>query len=370
MPTDNHSAEDIRTRRLATLGEFLPEVVHEINNLMSAISGYAQLEMPQADGQLAEALRVILHCANQACELSASVLHFARPDPCPYGDVDAAVQTTLDLLRHRTRGIKGLTVVREPSARMPAVMMSTGDVQLVLVNLLKNAIDAVENLPSPTIMISSRESGGGVSLDIWNSGPPIPQPILGSLFTPFFTTKADGRGSGLGLSVTRHLVSLAGGEISASNPEGGGVCLSVRLPVSKAQPAGAHPEPARPIPHLGGRRVLVVDDEDTVREVLRMMFARTAGAEVDVCPSGDEALQLLRERAYDAVVLDLRMPGLSGQQVFESLPKPLQRRVVFVTGDTLGSTTTRFLSKTRQPALFKPLDQADLLEAVMSVVEA
>ena len=88
------------------------------------------------------------------------------------------------------------------------------------------------------------------------------------------------------------------------------------------------------------------------------------------CSSGKEALRLLRGKTFDAVVLDLRMPGISGQEVYADLPKPLQRRVVFVTGDTFNPSTMQFLASTRQPALLKPLDRDELLKAVQSVVDA
>jgi CheY-like chemotaxis protein len=358
------------------MGELLGDMAHEINNLLMGVFGFAELELHRArDGESAQNLQSILACAQDARTLTKNLLRFARPpDAGAYGLVEEAVKSVLDLFRYRMRDV---SVSWEQEGELPAVSLPTGDLRLVLANLIKNALEALEGSEPASIRIRAERKGEQVSVSVWNSGPGIPPHALTHLFTPFFTTKGGQKGTGLGLTIARRLLALAGGNLRAENEPAGGVTFTLEVPSSPAdsasvvQAGGAPVRTLAALPsRLKGRHVLVVDDENSAREVFRLMVSELGGAEVDACASGEEALRLIEQIRFDAVVLDLRMPGISGQEVYRRLPRSLQKRVVFVTGDTLGSAVRTFLTSTRQPTLFKPLDWADLLKAVDAVLEA
>ncbi|MHB8763607.1 MAG: hybrid sensor histidine kinase/response regulator [Deferrisomatales bacterium] len=365
---------DEQTRRLALLGEILAETVHEVNNLMLGVLGYADMELHQrqaAEGpEACQNLERIVTFAAEVRELTRNLLAFARPSaPGTAGNVGEAATSVLALFRHRMKGVevRGLS-----GGRLPAVALPTADLKLVLANLVKNALDALDGQPAPALAIEAETGAEGVALGVWNSGPAIPDEVLSQLLTPFFSTKAEGEGTGLGLAVVNRVLRKADGALSVCNDPVGGVRFTVTLPLAGAAatpPSATLPAPAQPHP-LEGCRVLVVDDDTSAREVLRLMVADLGGAKVDTCASGEEALSALQDGSFDAVVLDIRMAGLSGSEVYRRLPRSLQRRVVFVTGDTAAPSTRRFLAATRQPSLYKPVDWRHLLEAVEKVSAA
>jgi CheY-like chemotaxis protein len=112
-----------------------------------------------------------------------------------------------------------------------------------------------------------------------------------------------------------------------------------------------------------GKRFLIIDDEPSVREVFKLMITELGGGSVHTCSSGHEALSL-HDTNFDAVLLDLRMTGLNGQETFKILPPELQRRVVFVTGDVLSQSARRFIESTIRPVLIKPVSYSRLCEVV------
>lgn len=357
--------ESAQLERLAILGEMFAEVAHELNNLMGAAIGYAELEMQrQSKPESRRHLEYVVQLAQLASQLSMNVLYFASPVASTQGAVDEAVRAVLDLYSYRTRkGVKFEWSVPRP---MPAVAMPTGHLQLILANIIKNAMDAVADCGSATIRITATFGRGVLNLGIWNPGPAIPKALLPKIFDPFFTTKARGKGSGLGLAVAKRLTERAGGTLSARNTRGG-VQFSLSLPVAKevVQEADVPTIVARTA--LRGQRILIVDDEESIRKVLQLMLKNMCGGSVRTCASGEEALELLEKERFDAIILDLRMPRISGQQLYERLPKHLKKTVVFLTGDALWSMTSDFLNSTGQPALFKPVTQASLMAAIHKV---
>ena len=155
----------------------------------------------------------------------------------------------------------------------------------------------------------------------------------------------------------------AGGELTAENVRGGGVRFTIRLPLAKH---GVKEMTANdsPLPTLDGRRILVVDDEESVRNILGWIMEKKSKALVAECASGEQALRQIHEEEFDAVILDLRMPVLSGQEVFRRLPDQVKRRVVFITGDVFNSSTREFIESVKQPILFKPVNFDELIRTV------
>jgi CheY-like chemotaxis protein len=206
-----------------------------------------------------------------------------------------------------------------------------------------------------------------------DTGPGIPAALLGRVFNPFFTTKGVGQGTGLGLSISHGIVREHGGRIQVESAEGEGATFIVELP-HVAPPAAAGAPAAAPVraPESGARRVLVVDDEPAIRSVLKTFLA-SLGHEVEAFGAGREALARVAVADFDCVLLDLRMPDMSGDAVFAELEARhphLAARVVFVTGDLQSEATRRFLEATGRPVLTKPFLLDDLAALVGGRVEA
>ncbi len=222
---------------------------------------------------------------------------------------------------------------------------------------------------------------------IQDDGPGIPPDVMSSIFDPFFTTKPEGKGTGLGLSVCHGIVSEHGGHIWAENepsqPALGsprGATFFVELPVVEPelglQSVGPYvPDSGRlssgETSANNKAPILVVDDEIDVLDFL-MRALQSEGYRVDAVIDGEAALACLAETDYDLIVCDLRMPGLSGLEVFrqaQATDPNLAQRFMFITGDTVSPGTRSFLSETGAPYLVKPFGMADFVEKVRVLLE-
>jgi CheY-like chemotaxis protein len=198
----------------------------------------------------------------------------------------------------------------------------------VLLNLVFNALDAM--VEGGRLTLTCRADAESAYLMVGDTGPGIPRELLARIFEPFFTTKGPQR-SGLGLSVSYGIVRRYRGDLTAESRPGTGTVFTVRLPLA---PVGAAPpeEPAAPVPAAAGLRVLVVDDEDRVRETLRDICT-DEGHHVLEARSGREALDLLAGQAVDVVCTDLGMPGMTGWQLADQIRERWpQVRVGLITG--------------------------------------
>ena len=198
-----------------------------------------------------------------------------------------------------------------------------------------------------------------------DDGPGMAPEILGRIFEPFFTTKEVGAGTGLGLSVCQGIVRRHQGEIWAESTLGAGATFHVELPVP-APPRRRSSTPTVERPPVASLRVLVVDDEPNARDLMARILEGD-GHIVETASDGNEAAERIRSGAYDCVVADIRMPGLSGQELYrlaeQTMPE-LAGKFIFVTGDTMSPETFEFLSSTASRHLMKPFDAGELRKHV------
>ena len=207
-------------------------------------------------------------------------------------------------------------------------------------------------------------------MEIDDDGPGIPPEHLGRIFDPFFTTKVTGAGTGLGLSLAIGIVESHGGRLYAENLPHSGARFTVHLPVNEHAEAEAPAPPGPRVAAVAGGNVLVVEDEEPLREALTEIL-HGLGHRVVGATTGYEALGRLRERTWDLVMLDLRLPDVDGQAVWERALAPdprLAGRVVFMTGDIMSAETQGFLDEARRPFLLKPFTMEEVGRVVSEVL--
>jgi len=240
-----------------------------------------------------------------------------------------------------------------------------------VVNLVTNARDELRRAPTPrrlTLRTRTDDTLGRVRLDVEDTGPGVPAEIRDRIFEPFFTTKPVGQGTGLGLSLCHGIVEGHGGALSLASEPGQGAIFRVELPVVMP-PAPVAKRAAATGPAVTGKRILVVDDERLVLQLLGEMLGGDHHT-VDTVADGTQALERLRETSYDLILSDVRMPYLDGPGLYRALERrrpELCRRFVLMTGDVLSAEIQAFLEQTGVPGLSKPFDRSEVRRVIQRV---
>ena len=361
----------IQSEKMAAIGQLVSGVAHELNNPLASVSAFAQLLL--ADRSLPADHRhsadIIAGEARRAARIVTNLLTFARQHKAEKvpTDVSRVLEDTLELRAYEF-SVRGIRIVRDYRERVPETMADIHQLQQVFLNIVTNAEQAMGSVSRQQhrLTVRTRALPRAIRVEIEDTGPGIPPDSLERIFNPFYTTKPTGSGTGLGLSISLGIVSEHGGRIWAENIAEGGARFCVELPY--VEPVH-RVEPGRPavvpvgVPAL---QILVIDDEEPLRVALERYLA-SHGHHVESTGSGEHGLELLARQRYDAIVLDMRMPDISGQQLFERLrsERPeLAERVIFITGDTVSRELRSFLEGTGRPFIPKPFEFAALQEAL------
>jgi two-component system NtrC family sensor kinase len=288
-------------------------------------------------------------------------------------DVNVVVRDTLALRAYEQR-VANVVIVEALAAGLPPVFADPHQIQQVLLNLIINAEQAMLGAHGRGLLIlrswhdPDREA---IVLEVSDDGPGVPEDVQPKIFDPFFTTKPVGKGTGLGLSVAYAIVQEHGGRIALKSSQGRGASFFLELPVGGANLRAPEPAPAQPMPEVPrGTRALVIEDEAALGEAVAGALA-DSGFRVDRALNGADALVKIRERVYDVVICDLKMPKVDGvafyREVAAALPQ-LVRRIIFVTGDVAGTEAERFLEESGCRWLAKPFRLRDLVKAAREVL--
>lgn len=227
----------VRAERLATLGELAAGVVHELNNPLTSITVYAEylvrkLESHGTEQADLEKLRRIGASAQRILRFSRDLVQYARPSgkDSESVDVSSVVRQSVSICEHLVeRGGVSLTVEVDPE--LPVIQAVGGQLEQVLINLITNAVHAVES--GGQVSVRAHPDGGAhVVLEVADSGPGVPEADRERIFEPFFTTKPDGKGTGLGLPIVRNIIDQHRGQISVTRSDLGGAAFRVVIPVS------------------------------------------------------------------------------------------------------------------------------------------
>ncbi|HWE42910.1 MAG TPA: ATP-binding protein, partial [Gemmatimonadaceae bacterium] len=321
-----------------------------------------------------EPIEVIKSETARASQVVKDLLAFARRSENRREALD------LDILVERTLRLRGfqladanVAVDLQLDRELPPVVADGRQLQQVVLNLVTNAVQAMAPLGGGTLRVTTRALPGSVVLEITDTGPGIPDRVRAHVFEPFFTTKGEGEGTGLGLSVSYGIITAHGGSIGIADTSPRGTTMVVSLPLEDSVAAAPPPSSERPAAParspLAGLRILVVEDEPLLRAGLES-FAALRGFAVVAVSNGDAALAALEKTSVDAIVCDLRMPGMDGAALHEILRRDrpgLAARTVFVTGDVAGRAA-RGGAIARQPVLMKPFSLDRLEEVLVAVL--
>jgi two-component system NtrC family sensor kinase len=371
--TDEHRLAEqlMQQEKLAAVGQLVSGVAHELNNPLASVMAFAQLLLaaPMSAEQDRPAIDAIHQEAKRAAKIVSNLLTFARQHQPErrVTDLNRVVEDSLELRRYALR-IANVEVRSDLDPDLPLTWADPFQLQQVLLNLVSNAEHAMAKWDGPrAITIATSRLDDQLVIRVSDTGPGVPSEHQRRIFNPFFTTKPVGEGTGLGLSISDGIVREHGGKIRLESSEGAGASFVIELPLVPPPTFDTPPEPSAVVPETRSRRLLVVDDEASLRQAVAAYF-RSLGHEVDVAATGRDALDRAAVLDYDAVLLDLRLPDITGDQVLARL-RDMSRapqRVVFITGDTQSESSRRALEASGHPTVAKPFLLDDLAAVVLA----
>lgn len=373
-----------QAERLSLLGRFVSSVAHELNNPLAVVYGRAEQFVNVARAESAStdptvrAAQDVLDAAERCRRIVAGLLRYARKDGSSRAVVDLR-----DVAREALDLVAQLELARRCGARVelhadsdPVVVQ--GDAVLlaqVATNLITNACHSIRRGGGAgTVKVTVARHGDQCTLEVADDGPGLDPAAAAHLFEAFHTTKREGEGTGIGLWLSFALVEDHGGSFEFQERRPHGALFRVRLPATTMPLPTCAIDPVHEVRRSGSTpktwAVLVVDDEEGIRDLLEAQLTH-AGHEVTVAAGGREGLaHAVSGRHFDAVVCDRMMPDLSGGELYKraiaAVPM-LRGRFVFVTGDVLSEDANDVSRCDGNEVLTKPFRAADLLAAVERV---
>jgi PAS domain S-box-containing protein len=359
--------------RLAAIGEMAAGIAHEINNPLTGVLGFSQLLANRQDvpAGIKKELRIIVEGSDRVKDIVKRLLTFARQtEPMRAGtSMNELIAATLDLRRY-VLSTANIEVITHLDPDLPRVSADPGQMQQVFLNLIVNAEYAMKKAHGRgTLTIATERKDDHIRISFTDDGMGMTDQVKAKLFNPFFTTKEVGEGTGLGLGLSRSIVLDHGGTMDVESQLDQGATFTITLPIT--YPAEEETTESRAVTaaapkHVKSARVLVVDDEEAIRFLVSTILSQNECA-ADATGDAGEALTMIERTSYDVVLMDLRMPGVSGMELYARVidrHPELTGKVIFMTGDSSDVTTRSFLEQNNLAFLTKPFDVETLLKRV------
>ena len=366
-----------QAQKMEAVGRLAGGVAHDFNNLLTVINMYCEvlLSSPLADDDQRESVAAIRDAGERASRLTQQLLAFGRKailEPKVL-DLNELVTESARLLR-RLLGEDIILMVRE-SPRPVRVKADPTQLEQVIMNLAVNARDAMPTGGRLTIESSIGPADGGsgtpvARLTVADTGHGMTEEVRRQIFEPFFTTKGVGKGTGLGLSVVDGAIAQCGGGISVESTVDVGTTFRLWLPLAAAEHAADETAPAA-IAGRGAETVLIVEDDDAVRAVVRLALTMQ-GFTVLEAASGAAAVRMAAAHAGDIALLvsDVVMPEMGGRQVLEAVREHRPGvRALFMSGYTDDSVLRHGVVESADAFIQKPFTPLGLARKVRQVID-
>ncbi|ODT60197.1 hypothetical protein ABS71_17445 [bacterium SCN 62-11] len=365
-----HLEEQFRqAQKMETIGNLAGGIAHDFNNLISVILGFANLakeDLPASDARFAD-LSEVEKAAQRASELTRQLLAFSRKQMLSPRVLDLnPVLSSLERMLARLLG-EDVHLSFLPGDELDRVHADPGQLEQVIVNLAVNARDAMPRGGNLTIETSNVEldddyawnhpevtAGCYVLLAVRDSGEGMDRATQARIFEPFFTTKEQGKGTGLGLATVYGIVRQSGGHIEVQSEPGQGTTFKIYLPRTDRAPQTAVAHTRRAQDLRGTETVLLVEDEDQVRALVRSVLHKN-GYNVLEAQNGGEAFLLCEkyQEKIELLLTDLVMPRMNGRELADRLaPLRPHMKVLYMSGyneEEMPDTDSAFLSKPLSP---------------------
>lgn len=333
---ERRTAELQQAQKMEAIGTLAGGIAHDFNNILEAIMGFIDLALLKAKGKedFEEDLRQIKTASQRARDLVQQILTFSRTTPTTRQPIQASliIKEALKLMRAT---IPATVEIKENIDGEEAMIMANPtEIHQIITNLCTNAFHALFNEQgtitidvatryhsgSKVVAGSDRKAGGFLMLRVTDNGRGMNRETLDQMFNPFFTTKEQGRGTGLGLSVVKSIVDESGATIQAESKVDKGSIFTLLFPLVEAA-ARRKESDARPI-RGGSERIIMVDDEKALR-VLGERWLSHLGYSAVCVNSGKEALERIKNDrdAFDLLITDQSMPNMSGTELVREVQK-------------------------------------------------
>jgi PAS domain S-box-containing protein len=371
-----------QTEKMEAIGQLAGGIAHDFNNQLAGILGYTDLlRMEAGDNQeLALYVDKILLSVKRAANLTAQLLAFSRKGKYLDVEVDLhrIVTEVISLLKHSID--KKISVRQQLEARPATVIGDPTQLQNAVLNLALNARDAMPeggDLLFATEVVDLDEDdcrevpwevppGSYVQVSVIDSGTGMDEQTLAHIFEPFFTTKEPGKGTGMGLAAVYGTIESHRGAISVESEPGHGARFTLYLPLVAGTVEAPVPAVTREGHHAGSARILLVEDEEQVRDVASRMLVKLGHA-VIACEEGAEATEIYEKewRSIDLVILDMVMPVMDGREAFVAMRKiNPEVRALLSSGYSIDSEAQTIIEEGVLGFLQKPFRIAELSQKI------
>jgi PAS domain S-box-containing protein len=361
----------IQTEKLASLGKLLTGITHELNNRLGPVLAYTQLLMTKTTDQRSlNWMKNIEDSAQSMKSIIESLLYFSPGTTRQHKEsicINDLINNTLTLLNYKFQS-KNIKITKKLSTAITPLFIDQKQISKVLLNILNNSYEAME-LTGGELYISSKASDNMCIVSIVDTGNGIPEDIQSEIFDPFFTTKSNKDNVGLGLSIAYTLLESHNGSIKINTKANKGTEVTISIPFSDSASAAKRENNLLPASEQSASQVLIIEDDETLRDVMKDILEETYS--VDIAENGLQAKTRISQKNYNAILADIRMPGMDGPSLFywirDNFPG-LEKKMVFTTGDTYDPETNKFLDSIDNDYLAKPFNINDLRNIIKQVI--
>ena len=358
----------LTSSHLASIGELASGIAHEVNNPLASIVLYTQLLMEEDLPQKTKIDIMAIHeSAVRAITIIRRLLTFARQQlqqKIPT-DINEMVDVTLELRKYALETLN-IEVTTELAPDLPLTLADAGQIQQVFLNIVLNAESEIKlSRGEGRLLIKTELIDNRIKVSFTDDGPGIAQENLSKIFDPFFTTREVGDGTGLGLSICHGIVADHDGKIYAESEPGKGATFTIEIPVVPCQRVGMKDERVQSKTlEARKRRILIVDDEFSILDSLSRLLVKH-GYIVDTIDNCVPAQAMIMSKKYDLVLLDIKLPGMSGIELYKEIQKTdaaLVRKIAFITGNIMERDTRQFLQDNNVSYFAKPFEMKQLIK--------